>query len=76
MTMKMNYHKILAMTAMAAVILVASCTKPDVPEEDDKPGVENPEVPQEPEEEPVVDPKAPVLKIHALTPTRACIRVD
>ena len=72
----MNYHKILAMTAMAAVILVASCTKPDVPEEDDKPGVENPEVPQEPEEEPVVDPKAPVLKIHALTPTRACIRVD
>ena len=76
MTMKMNYHKILAMTAMAAVILVASCTKPDVPEEDEKPGVENPEGPQEPEEEPVVDPKAPVLKIHALTPTRACIRVD
>lgn len=79
-TWKYNYG-LISMIALAVVICHVSCTKPDVSQEEEKPDVEVPDndtsgqnPPQE--DEPVVDPKAPVLKINALTSTRACVRVD
>lgn len=79
-TWKYNYG-LIPMIALAVVICHVSCTKPDVSQEEEKPDVEVPDndtsgqnPPQE--DEPVVDPKAPVLKINALTSTRACVRVD
>lgn len=78
MTIMIKISKILAMAAMVTAFFVASCTKPYVPKDEENPEIENPDDSQKPEDEeqPVVDPKAPVLKINALTPTRACVRVD
>ena len=76
---------------LLAVILLMplACTKPDpIPEDDTEQTTPDPEVPvdpedpqdpqdsQEPETPEEVDPKAPILKINALTPTKACLRFD
>lgn len=56
-----------------------SCTEKDAPQDDGLPAdppVETPEPEPEPEPGPEPDPKAPVLKINAVTPGRACIRID
>lgn len=49
-------------------------SQPEEPSEPSEPS--EPDTPSEPSEPEEVDPKAPVLKINAITPTKACIRID
>ena len=55
------------------ILCALSCAEKDVPQDDDVPTDPLVEIP-EPEPEPESD--APVLKINAVTPGRACIRID
>ena len=84
---KTMMKKLFILAAVALLLQPVGCTKPDpIPDDDQEqttPEPEQPEEPQEPEDpkepeqpEEEVDPRAPILKINALTSTKACIRID
>ena len=68
---------------LISMIMPVACTKPDpipnddteqtTPDQEENEGSQGEEKPETPEE---VDPRAPILKINAVTPTKACIRID
>lgn len=81
--------RIFILAVIALLMQPVGCTKPDpLPDDQEQtdpeqnqpeepqpedPQPEDPKEPEQPEEE---DPRAPILKINALTSTKACIRID